>query len=78
MTHYDITIRNDIARDVHCDIIMGDDVVMGAYHDVIMHTNIARTLIYYVLLHPWPIMIFLFSLKLYIKHYYHQNRNSTA
>ncbi len=22
MTHYDITVGNDIARDVHCDIIM--------------------------------------------------------
>ncbi len=65
MTHYDITITNDVTRDVHCDIIMGHDVVMGTYHDVTMQNDVARMLTY-VLLHP--IMIFLFSLKLYIKH----------
>ncbi len=59
MTHYDIPMGYDIARDVHCDITMGHNIVMGTYHDDIMHTDIARTLIYYVLLHP--IMIFLFS-----------------
>ncbi len=58
MTHFDITIGNDFARDVHCDIIIGHDVVMGTYHDVIMHTDIAGTLIYVLLC---PIMIFLFS-----------------
>ncbi len=53
MTYYDITIGNDIARDVHCDIIMGHDVI-GAYHDVTLltDTDIARTLIYSVLLCP--------------------------
>ncbi len=59
MTHYDITIRNDVARDVHCDIIMGHDVVIGTYHDITMQTDVARMLIYYVLIRP--IMIFLFS-----------------
>ncbi len=59
MTHYDITIDNEIARDVHCDIIMGYHIVIGAYHDVTMNTDVARTLIYYVLIHP--ILIFLFS-----------------
>ncbi len=59
MTHYDITIGNDVARDVRCDIIMSHDVVMGTDHDVTMHTDVARTLIYYVLLRP--IMIFKFS-----------------
>ncbi len=57
LTHYDITIANDLAMDVHCDIIMGHDVVMGTY-DVTMQTDVARMLTY-VLLHP--IMIFLFS-----------------
>ncbi len=37
MTHYDITIGNDVARDVHREIIMGHSIVMGTYHDVIMH-----------------------------------------
>ncbi len=59
MTHYETTIGNDVARDVHCDIIMGHDVVIGTYHDVTMHTDVARMLIYYVLIRP--IMIFLFS-----------------
>ncbi len=58
MTHYDITIANDVARDVHCDIIMGHDVVMSTYHDVTMQIDVARMLTY-VLLHP--IMICLFS-----------------
>ncbi len=43
MTHYDITIGNDVARDVHCYIIMSHDVVMCTYHDVTMHTNVTRT-----------------------------------
>ncbi len=59
MTHCDITIGNDVARDVHCEIIMGLGMVMGTYHDVTIHTDVAATLIYYVLL--CPIMIFLFS-----------------
>ncbi len=57
MTHYRISIGNDVARDVHCDIIMGYDVDMGTYHDVIMHTDVARTFIDVLLC---PIMIFLF------------------
>ncbi len=59
MTHYDVTICNNVARDVHCEIIMGHVIVIGTYHDVTMLTNVAATLIYYVLL--CPIMIFLFS-----------------
>ncbi len=58
MTHYDITITNDVTRDVHCDIIMCHDVAMGTYRDVRVQTDVARILTY-VLLHP--IMIFLFS-----------------
>ncbi len=59
MTHYDITIGNDVARDVHYEIIMGNSIVVGTYHDVTMHTDVAMTLIYYVLL--CLIIIFLFS-----------------
>ncbi len=39
MTHYDIIIGNDVARDVNCDTIMSHDFVC-AYHDVIMNTDI--------------------------------------
>ncbi len=59
MTHYDITIGNDVARDVHYEIIMSHSIVVGTYHDATMHTDVAMTLNYYVLLRP--IMIFLFS-----------------
>ncbi len=60
MTHYDITMGNDIAKDVHCDIIIGHDIVMFTYHDVTMHADISRTLIYKVEL-LCQIIIFLFS-----------------
>ncbi len=59
MTHYDITIGNVVARDVHYEILMGHCIVVGTYHDVTMHIDVAMPLIYYVLL--LPIMIFLFS-----------------
>ncbi len=59
MTHYDITIGNDVARDVHYEIMKGHSIVVRTYHDVTMHTDVAMSLIYYVLLRP--IMIFLFS-----------------
>ncbi len=45
MTHYDITIGNDVASDVHYDIIRGLDVVIGTYRDVTMQTDVARMLI---------------------------------
>ncbi len=59
MTHFDITIGNDDAMDVHYEIIIGHSIVAGTYHDVTMHTDVTMTFIYYVLLRP--IMIFLFS-----------------
>ncbi len=79
MAHYDITIGNDIPKDVHCDIIIGHEVVMGTYHDITTHTDIAKTIIYYVTVHNYNISVILIkSLTLYIKHLYHQNRSSTA
>ncbi len=63
MTHYDITMSNEIASDIDCDIIMCHDV-MGTY--VIIHTDVATTLIYYVLV--CPIIFHYIFLKLYIKH----------
>ncbi len=58
MTHYDITIGNNVARDVHYEIIMGHDIVVGTYRDVTMHTDVAMSLIYYVLLRPTMILLF--------------------
>ncbi len=31
-THYDITMGNDVARDIHCDVTMSNDVTMWTYH----------------------------------------------
>ncbi len=36
MTHYDITMGNDIARDAHCDITMSNDIVMHTSQCIIM------------------------------------------
>ncbi len=48
MILYDITIGNDVARDVHCDIIVGHAIIMVVYYDVAMHSDVARSFIYYV------------------------------
>ncbi len=34
MTHYDITMGNDIARDAHYDITMGHDVARDIHHNL--------------------------------------------
>ncbi len=60
MTHYDITIAKNVAKDVHCHIIMGHDVVKGTYHDVTMQTDVAMMLTY-LLLHPY----FYFLVKIF-------------
>ncbi len=69
MTHYDITIGNDIAKDVHCDIIMGHEVVMGAYHDVTMLVS-SFIMYYYTLsgdqVHCFCVEIFHSSFRLMI------------
>ncbi len=28
-THYDITMGNDVAKDIHCDVTMSNDVACG-------------------------------------------------
>ncbi len=48
-THYDITMGNDVARDVHCEIKMGNDIARGIHCDITMHNDIAMNLFYYVL-----------------------------
>ncbi len=58
MTHCDITMGNDVARNVYCDIIIGHGITMVTYLDIIMHTDVARIIIYYVLLHPNVILLF--------------------
>ncbi len=48
VTHYDITMGNDIARDVHCEITMSNDVAMCTYNDIAMHNDIAINFFYFV------------------------------
>ncbi len=65
ITHYDIRMRNDIARDTHCNITMGNDVVREIHCDVTMsndvvikHNNVAINLFGYVLLQLIMILLF--------------------
>ncbi len=72
MTHYDITMDHDIAkdaplwhqagndvtRDIHCNITIVNDVAMCIYHGITMHNNIARNLFCYVLLCQVLILLF--------------------
>ncbi len=46
--HCEITIGNDIARDIHCDVTMSNDVAMCTYHAITMHNDVAMNLFYYV------------------------------
>ncbi len=39
-THYDITMGNNVARDVHCEITMGNDVVKDIHCDVTMSNDV--------------------------------------
>ncbi len=47
-THYDITMGNDVARDIHCDVTMSNDFAVCIYHCITMHIDIAMNLFYYV------------------------------
>ncbi len=39
--HYDITMGNDVARDVQCEITMGNNVARDIHCDVTMSNDIA-------------------------------------
>ncbi len=40
MTHYDITMDNDVTRDAHCNITMGNVVARDIYYDVTMRNDV--------------------------------------
>ncbi len=40
MTHYDITMGNDVARDAHCNITMGNDIARDIPCDVTMRNDV--------------------------------------
>ncbi len=42
MAHYDITMCNDIARDIHCDITMGNDIARDIHCDITMGNDVPR------------------------------------
>ncbi len=46
--HCEITMGNDVARDIHCDVIMHNDVAMCIYHGRTMHNDVAMNIFYYV------------------------------
>ncbi len=62
VSHYDITMGNDIARNMHCDITMGNDVArdihcditfsnyvaMCTYHGITMHNDVPMNISYYI------------------------------
>ncbi len=41
INQYDITMSNDVARDVHCEITMGNDVARDIYCDITMSNDVA-------------------------------------
>ncbi len=41
VTHYDITMGNDIARYAHCEITMGNDVARDIHCDITMSNDVA-------------------------------------
>ncbi len=41
MTHYDITMGNDVDRDAHCNITMGNDIARDIHCDVIVSNGVA-------------------------------------
>ncbi len=50
MPRCDITVGDNIARDIHCDITMGNDVNMCSYHGIKMHNDVSMDVVCYVLL----------------------------
>ncbi len=40
MTHYDITMDNDVAKNAHCNITMGNDIIRDIHCDVTMHNDV--------------------------------------
>ncbi len=41
MTHYDITMGHDVAKDAYCGTTMGNDVARGIHCDITMDNDFA-------------------------------------
>ncbi len=48
INQYDITMGNDVSRDVHCNVTIINGVDMCIYHGITMHNDIAMNIFYYV------------------------------
>ncbi len=46
--HCEITMGNNVARDIHCDVTMSNDIAVCTYHGITMHNDVAMNLFYYV------------------------------
>ncbi len=66
ITHYDITMGNDIARNVHCDITMSNDIAMCTYHDITMHNDVAMNLLLCITMPNYNFFFTVYPFKLYI------------
>ncbi len=47
INEYDITMGNDVARDIHCDVTMSNDVAVYTY-GITMHNDSAMNIFYHV------------------------------
>ncbi len=54
---YDITMGNDIARDMHCDVTMTNEIAVYN-HGITKHYDIAMNLLYYIFSDLCLIVIF--------------------
>ncbi len=59
INQYDITMGNDVARDIHCAVTMNNDIAMCTYHGITMHNDVAMNIFYDVFFALCLIMILL-------------------
>ncbi len=60
--HCEITMSNDVARDIHCDFIISNDIAMCIYHDITMHNDVAMNIFYCVISALCLIVLFYYGL----------------
>ncbi len=55
---YDITMRNDVARDAHCEITMGNDVAKYIHCNITMSNDIAMCTYQCITMHDVAMNLF--------------------
>ncbi len=63
MSHCDITMGNDVAREIHCDVTLGNEVVMYTYHGNTVDNDVAMNLFCITVLRK--LMICCLTIKLF-------------